>query len=82
MTEERCHSGHCVPCHSERSEESNSAQGKLREDSHSAQDRLLKQSQEIATPRQVGVHDDKEAILSMQASSPEGHSTIFYSKQY
>jgi len=35
---------------------------------------------EIATPQQVGVHNDKEAILSMQASSPEGHSTIFYCK--
>jgi len=35
---------------------------------------------EIATLRQVRVHNDKEAILSMQASSPEGHSTIFYSK--
>jgi len=35
---------------------------------------------EIATPRKVGFHNDKEAILSMQASSPDGHSTIFYSK--
>ena len=32
---------------------------------------------EIATPP---VHNAQEAILSMQASSPEGHSTIFYSK--
>ncbi len=84
MTYEGCHSMPSVPCHSdpERSEgeESNSVQGKLYEESHSSQHRLLRQSQEIATPRQVGVHDDKEAILSMQASSPEGHSTIFYSK--
>jgi len=82
MTEERCNSVHFAPCHSERSEESNSARGKLHEESHSAQDRLLRQSQEIATPRQVGVHNDKEAILSMQASSPDGHSTIFYCKKY
>ena len=79
MTEERCHSGPFAPCHSERSEESNSAQGKLREESHSAQDRLLEQSQEITTP---SVHNDKAAMLSMPASFPEGHSTIFYCKKY
>jgi len=63
MTYEGCHSMPSVPCHSdpERSEgeESNSVQGKLYEESHSAQDRLLRQSQEIATPRQVGVDDDR-----------------------
>jgi len=79
MTEERCHSGPFAPCHFKRSKESNSAQDKLREESHSAQDRLFEQSQEIATP---SVHNDKAAILSMQASSPGGHSTIFYCKKY
>ena len=79
MTEERCHSGPFAPCHFKRSKESNSAQDKLREESHSAQDRLLEQSQEIATP---SVHNDKAAILSMQASFSEGHSTIFYCKKY
>ena len=68
MTEGRCHSGPFAPCHFKRSKESNSAQ-----------DRLLEQSQEIATP---SVHNDKAAILSMQASFSEGHSTIFYCKKY
>jgi len=70
MTEERCHSEPFTYCHSdpERSEG---------EESHSAQDRLLEQSQEIATP---AVHNDQEAMLSMQASSTDGHSTNFYCK--
>jgi len=70
MTEERCHFEPFTYCHSdpERSEG---------EESHSAQDRLLKQSQGIATP---SVHNDQEAILSIPASSPEGHSTNFYCK--
>ena len=79
MTEGRCHSGPFAPCHFKRSKESKSAQDKLREESHSAQNRLLEQSQEIATP---SVNNDKAAILSMQASFPEGHSTIFYCKKY
>jgi hypothetical protein len=36
MIKERYHSGPFTPCHSERSEESNSAQSKLRGESHSA----------------------------------------------
>jgi len=60
MTEGGCHSMPSIPCHPdpERSEgeESNSVQGKLYKESHSSQDRLLRQSQEIATP---SVDDDR-----------------------
>ena len=43
MTEERCHSGLFTPYHSD-------PERSKGEESHNAQDRLLEQSQEIATP--------------------------------
>ena len=58
MTEERCHSGLFTPCHSdpERSEW---------EESHNAQDRLLEQSQEIATP---SARNDPNGVVPSQSA--------------